>query len=179
MRVITGIARGRRLWTLTGRETRPTSESVKEAMMSIIQFEIEGAKVLDLFAGTGQLGIEALSRGAKSATFVDASKRCRGVIKDNLEHTKLGHLATVYESDVDNWLLKADGPFDSVLADPPYQQGIMDKTLPLIVPLMHPAGVIICETEKRDELPQTIGDFEIKKEYKYGKRKLTLYRKIS
>lgn len=177
MRVITGSARGHRLWTLSGRETRPTSESVKEAMMNVIQFEIEGANVLDLFAGTGQLGIEALSRGARHATFVDNSGRCTGVISDNLEHTKLLDSASIYKSDVNGWLLTADGPFDIVIADPPYKKGILKDTLPLIVPLMHPSGIIICETFSEEDLPESAGEFEKIREYKYGKRKLTVYKK--
>ena len=89
MRVITGTARGRVLRTLEGEDVRPTTDRVKEAVFSIIQFEIEGRRVLDLFAGSGQLGIEALSRGAASATFVDMSKDSLSAVKYNLEHTKL------------------------------------------------------------------------------------------
>ena len=93
MRVITGTARGRVLRTLEGEDVRPTTDRVKESVFSIIQFEIEGRRVLDLFAGSGQLGIEALSRGADSATFVDMSKDSLATVKYNLEHTKLGDRA--------------------------------------------------------------------------------------
>ena len=99
MRVITGTARGRVLRTLEGEDVRPTTDRVKEAVFSIIQFEIEGRRVLDLFAGSGQLGIEALSRGAASATFVDMSKDSLSTVKYNLEHTKLGDNAKVVQTD--------------------------------------------------------------------------------
>ena len=86
MRVITGEARGRRLKELSGMDTRPTTDKVKESMFNIVQFDIEGRKVLDLFAGTGQLGIEALSRGAESAVFVDVRKDAAALIRENLAH---------------------------------------------------------------------------------------------
>ena len=89
MRVITGSARGRRLFTLEGNDVRPTTDRVKEALFSIVQFELEGRKVLDLFAGSGQLGIEALSRGAQSAVFIDRSKKAADIVRKNLELTGL------------------------------------------------------------------------------------------
>ena len=120
MRVITGTARGRVLKTLEGEDVRPTTDRVKEAVFSIIQFEIEGRRVLDLFAGSGQLGIEALSRGAASATFVDMSKDSLSAVKYNLEHTKLGDNAKVVQTDALSFLKLTKDKFDIVFLDPPY-----------------------------------------------------------
>ena len=120
MRVITGTARGRVLRTLEGEDVRPTTDRVKEAVFSIIQFEIEGRRVLDLFAGSGQLGIEALSRGADSATFVDMSKDSLATVKYNLEHTKLGDRAKVIQTDALSFLKLTKDRFDIVFIDPPY-----------------------------------------------------------
>ena len=117
MRVITGTARGRVLRTLEGEDVRPTTDRVKEAVFSIIQFEIEGRRVLDLFAGSGQLGIEALSRGAASATFVDMSKDSLSTVKYNLEHTKLGDNAKVVQTDALSFLKLTKDKFDIVFLD--------------------------------------------------------------
>ena len=117
MRVITGTARGRVLRTLEGEDVRPTTDRVKEAVFSIIQFEIEGRRVLDLFAGSGQLGIEALSRGAASATFVDMSKDSLSAVKYNLEHTKLGDNAKVVQTDALSFLKLTKDKFDIVFLD--------------------------------------------------------------
>ena len=99
MRVITGTARGRRLNELKGKETRPTTDRVKEGIFNIIQFDIEGRRVLDLFGGTGQLGIECLSRGAAHATFVDARTDAVKLIRENLALTALANRATVLTAD--------------------------------------------------------------------------------
>lgn len=178
MRVITGSARGHRLFTLEGRNTRPTTGRIKEAMMSAIQFEIPGARVLDLYAGTGQLGIETLSRGAESGVFVELSPDAEHVILENLKHTRLADKASVYRSDVEQWLKQAPGVFDLVFIDPPYDQDILPKILPLVEPLMAENGIIICESGTEDELPETVGRFATVKTYGYGKRKVTLYRPI-
>lgn len=176
MRVITGTARGRRLVTLPGQETRPTSEVVKEAVFSIIQFEVEGANVLDLFAGSGQMGVEALSRGAKFCVFVDSSRACHQVQKQNLTHTGLGGRARVVTADAAAFLKGTSGPFDIAFLDPPYQEGFVEKLLPLVAAAMRPGGVILCETDRRETLPDIVGKFARKKEYRYGKTKISLYR---
>ena len=112
MRVITGTARGRRLLTLEGDDVRPTTDIVKEALFSIIQFEIEGRKVLDLFGGCGQLAIEALSRGAHSAVIVDASKKSVEVIKKNLETTGFQKQAVVLNTDAVSFLTRRTEKYD-------------------------------------------------------------------
>lgn len=176
MRVITGTARGRRLITLEGEDVRPTTDRVKEALFSIIQFEIEGRKVLDLFAGSGQLGIEALSRGAKSAVFVDLSKKSVEVVKQNLENTGLGKNAIVLNTDSIAFAASRADRYDVAFLDPPYRTGLLQKALPLTANIMNEGGVIVCEAPFDEELPETAGNFKMTKEYKYGKIKLVTYR---
>lgn len=176
LRVITGTAKGRRLQTPSGLDTRPTSEATKEAVFSIIQFEIEGANVLDLFAGSGQMGIEALSRGAKFCVFVDAARACRQVLRQNLSHTGLAAKARVVSTDADAFLKTGSGPFDIAFLDPPYGMGLAAKLLPQVAQVMRPGGAILCETAKDDHLPGTAGEFVLKKRYRYGRTAVTLYR---
>lgn len=176
MRVITGTARGRRLITLEGEDVRPTTDKVKEALFSIIQFELEGRKVLDLFAGSGQLGIEALSRGAASAVFVDLSRKSVEVIKQNLENTGLGKTAIVLNTDSIAFASSRADKYDIAFLDPPYNTGLLQKALPLTAGIMNEGGVIICEAPYGEELPETVGSFSKAKEYKYGKIKLVTYR---
>ena len=132
MRVITGKARGVQLKTPEGMTTRPTTDRVKEALFSIIQFEIPGAKVLDLFGGTGQLGIEALSRGAKSAVFVDAGEPACRLIRENLKRTKLEADARVVRSDYLTYLKNCRETFQIILLDPPYAEVFLENALKCI-----------------------------------------------
>ncbi|MCM1364919.1 MAG: 16S rRNA (guanine(966)-N(2))-methyltransferase RsmD [Faecalibacterium sp.] len=177
MRVITGIARGRRLITLEGDDVRPTTDKVKEALFSIIQFELEGRHVLDLFAGSGQLGIEALSRGAKSAVFVDKSKKSIEIVKSNLKTTGLEKSAVVVNSDSIAFLKTRREKFDIAFLDPPYSKGILQQALEFVPNVMSESGVIICESPKEEVLPESIGEFMLTKRYSYGKMSLTTYRR--
>ena len=122
MRVISGKARGVNLKTPTGMATRPTADRVKEAVFSIIQFDLPGASVLDLFGGTGQLGIEALSRGAKDAVFVDERDDACKLIKENLRRTKLEQQGQVIRSDYNAFLKSTSRKFDIIFLDPPYAE---------------------------------------------------------
>ena len=176
MRVITGKARGRKLIAPEGLQTRPTSDMTKEAMFSIVQFEVEGAQVLDLFAGSGQLGIEALSRGARSAVFVDSSREAQAVILQNLKKTELAENARVIQTEALSYLASCREQFDLVFLDPPYGQGILEQVLPAVAEKTRPGGVILCETERHETLPDSAGAFTRKKEYFYGKAKVTTYR---
>lgn len=177
MRVITGSARGRRLETLPGDDiTRPTTESVKEALFSMIQFEIEGKRVLDLFAGSGQLGIEALSRGARYCVFVENNRSAKKIVENNIAHCGFEDCSQVVLSDAEAFLSRKDN-FDIVLLDPPYQQGLVEKCMKRIVNSISEDGVVVCETAKDEELPKNFGDLTIDRERNYGKRKLTVYRK--
>lgn len=176
MRVITGTARGRVLKTLEGESVRPTSDRVKEALFSIIQFEIEGRKVLDLFAGSGQLGIEALSRGAASAVFIDADKAAAATVKANIETTGLEEKATLLQTDAFAFLQTSGLVFDIIFLDPPYDIGFMQKALPLAAAITAPGGVIICEAPFAEKLPEEAGALKQNRIYKYGKTAITTYR---
>lgn len=177
MRVITGEARGRKLVTLEGEDVRPTTDRVKESMFSIIQFDLEGANVLDLFAGSGQLGIEAISRGAKHCTFVDSANRSIEVVKQNLKTIGFEKRASVFCGDSKMYISLSRDKFDIALLDPPYNKKIIDGVLPSVAEKMTDSGVIICESAFDEVLPESAGDFSIHREYKYGKIKLTVYRK--
>lgn len=175
MRVITGSARGRKLITLEGNDVRPTTDKVKEAIFSSIQFEVEGSVVLDLFAGSGQLGIEALSRGAEKAYFVDNSKKSLDVVKQNLEITGFTDNAEVYNMNSSDFLKITDKKFDFIFLDPPYNMGILEKILPDLSDKITENGKILCEHEKNLVLPEEINDLRLKKVYKYGKINVSLY----
>ncbi|MEG1942311.1 MAG: 16S rRNA (guanine(966)-N(2))-methyltransferase RsmD [Angelakisella sp.] len=179
MRVITGTARGRKLITLEGNDVRPTTDKVKEAMFSAIQFEIEGARVLDLFCGSGQLGLEALSRGAAYCTFVDQSRDAQNVTRENLQATGLSKNSKVAAMDAMAFLQSTQGGFDIALLDPPYGKELVSTALPKLAEKMSDSGVIICETAVTDELPETVGDFAAVRNRRYGKIMLTIYRKPS
>lgn len=175
MRVITGSARGRKLITSEGEDVRPTPERVKEALFSIVQFQIEGRRILDLFAGSGQLGIEALSRGAREAVFVDASADSIDLVTKNLESTGLGADARIKHMDFASYLSRNDGTFDLAFLDPPYRKGLLQKALPLTAAKMNPGGTIICENPSDEEMPEEAGEFRKIRSYRYGKIILTVY----
>lgn len=177
MKVITGSLRGRNLDTLGGDDvTRPTTQSTKEALFSSIQFELEDTKVLDLFAGSGQLGIEAISRGARHCTFVEKDRNAYKIVEANIKKCKIEDTTKLVFSDAKSFLMKKDN-FDIAFLDPPYHKGLVEECLPKLVELMSEDGIIICETAKDEALPRTVGSFEISKEKSYGKTKLTYYRK--
>ncbi len=175
MRVITGSARGRKLKTLDGDSVRPTTDMVKEAMFSIIQFDVEGARVLDMFCGCGQLGIEALSRGAKSCTFVDIARQSMAVTEENLSTVGFRSLSKTVISNSLEYLDRTSEIFDIALLDPPYRAGIMEDAIERVRLHISENGVIVCETDAGEELPEVEG-FS-RKRYKYGKIALTVYRK--
>ena len=179
MRVITGKARGVTLKTPEGIQTRPTSDRVKEAMFSIIQFEIPSAKVLDLFGGTGQLGIEALSRGAKSATFVDASDAACRLIKENLKRTRFEQEGRVVKSDYLSYLTRCNETYQIIFLDPPYAEVFLENALKCIteIDILQSGGIIVAERPLGKELPWEFEGFTRSKDYKYGNTLLTLYRK--
>lgn len=177
MRVITGSAKGRRLKTLPGLDVRPTIEGVKEAIFSIVQFDVEDAVVLDMFAGSGQLGIEALSRGARKAVFVDNSPESIKIIKDNLKHTQLEKNAVVVNSANNAFLRSTRDTFDIAILDPPYNHRLIHKSMPQLVEKMSECGIIICEHERETTLPERFGDFAVSKIHRHGRATLTVYRR--
>ena len=179
MRVITGKARGVTLKTPDGMQTRPTTDRVKEALFSIIQFEIPGARVLDLFGGTGQLGIEALSRGAKNAVFVDEREDACRLIKENLRRTKLESDAQVVRSDYLAYLRRCRERFNIIFLDPPYAEVFLENSLKQIteIDILQSGGIIVAERPLGKDLPWDFPGYSRSKDYKYGKTLLTLYRK--
>ena len=179
MRVITGKARGIQLKTPEGMLTRPTADRVKEALFSIINFDIPGASVLDLFGGTGQLGIEALSRGAGSAVFVDSREDACKLIRENLKRTKLEADAKVVRSDYLDFLNRTREQFDIILLDPPYAEVFLENALKRIteIDILRSGGIIVAERPLGKELPWEFEGYDRSRDYKYGKILLTVYRK--
>lgn len=179
MRVITGSARGRRLRELEGLETRPTTDRVKESMFNIIQFDVEGSRVLDLFAGTGQLGIEALSRGAAAAVFVEQRRDAAALIRENLKLTGLGAGARVVGGEALSYLAGAGETFDIIFLDPPYGAKLWKPALEAVsrFDILSEHGIIICESPQEEELPQSVGSCRLHRTYRYGRIKLTTYRR--
>lgn len=179
MRVITGKARGVNLKTPEGLATRPTADRVKEALFSVINFDIPNARVLDLFGGTGQLGIEALSRGAKSAVFVDAGEPACALIRENLRRTKLENQAVVIRADYLAYLSRCKEKFDIIFLDPPYAEVFLENSIKSIteIDILQSGGIIVCERPLGKELPWEYPGFSRSKDYKYGKTLITLYRK--
>jgi 16S rRNA (guanine(966)-N(2))-methyltransferase RsmD len=176
MRVITGEARGRKLITLEGEDVRPTTDKVKEAVFSAIQFDIQGRKFLDLFAGSGQLGIEALSRGAESAVFVDSSRKAVDIIRKNLANTGFYDRAEVLHTDGLSYLSMTGEQFDIVYLDPPYSTGVLQEVLPKVVEKVKKTGIIIVENPEKEEIFEKYGDFMLDRQKHYGKIKITMYR---
>ena len=179
MRVITGKARGVQLKTPEGLTTRPTTDRVKEALFSIIQFEIPTARVLDLFGGTGQLGIEALSRGATSAVFVDAGEAACRLIKENLRRAKMESDGKVIRADYLDYLKRCREKFNIIFLDPPYAEVFLENALKCIteIDILETGGIIVAERPVGKELPWEFDGFTRSKDYKYGKTLLTIYRK--
>lgn len=179
MRVITGRARGCQLKAPRGMSTRPTMDQVKEGIFSAVQFELEGRRVLDLFAGSGQMGIEALSRGAARAVFVDESREAVQVIRENLEKTRLGDLAAVRQCEAMQYLDTARETFDLVILDPPYAEKFLENAIKKIseIDILSSSGIIICERPADKLLPESYPGLQRWREYKYGKTAVTIYRK--
>ena len=177
MRVITGSARGAKLKTLDGLSTRPTSDRVKEAIFNIIQFDIEGRRVLDLFAGSGQLAIEALSRGAAYGVLVDQNPEAVKVIKDNLKKVRFDQKASVIQSDYLRYLSTARERFDIIFLDPPYAEKMLENALHKIseIDILSEGGIIICERPRDKVLPAAVGGLICSRDYLYGKTAVNLY----
>ena len=179
MRVITGSARGRILKELQGMETRPTTGKVKESIFSIIQFDIEGRRVLDLFAGTGQLGIEALSRGARQCVFIDQRADAVKLIRENLKVTELTDRAQVVAGDSMEYLSRLREKFDIIFLDPPYEAGLLEPAIAHIArfDILNPHGIIVAECPAGRPLPALEPPYRIHRTYRYGKIGVTVYRR--
>ena len=179
MRVITGFAKGRRLTELPGLDTRPTTSKMKEGLFSAIQFDIEGRRVLDLFAGTGQLGIEALSRGAAFCDFVDSAPAAMKVVERNVEVCGFGDRAAFHRKDFTAFLSQSREKYGLIFLDPPYASGNLERALELItaIDIVAGNGIIVCESPADHLLPETPDPYEKGRDYRYGKIKFTLYRR--
>ena len=181
MRIITGKARGMKLRTLEGLATRPTSEAAKEGMFSAIQFELHDRRVLDLFGGSGQLALEALSRGAEFAVINDASREAANIIKENAQKTKLMPQCRILSADWKDYIRMAKGreQFDLILLDPPYAEVFLENALKRIteIDILETNGIIVTERPLEKSLPWEFDGYIRSKDYKYGKTLLTIYRK--
>ena len=179
MRVISGKAKGVVLKTPEGLNTRPTTDRVKEALFSIIQFELPAARVLDLFAGSGQLGIESLSREAKSAVFVDERQDACKLVRENLRRTKLESEGEVIRSDYMAYLKRCNEKFDIIFLDPPYAEVFLENSLKMIteIDILQTGGIIVTERPVGKDLSLEFPGYSRSKDYKYGHTVLTMYRK--
>lgn len=178
MRVIAGTARSVPLLSRDGLDTRPTADRVKEAVFNIIQFEVEGRQVLDLFGGSGQMAIEALSRGASGAVIVDQSRESVSIIRQNLTKTKLSDRAELVCADYMDYLHRCKKRFDLIFLDPPYREKFLENALNRIseIDILKSGGIIVCERPAEKALPDAYTAFRRVRDYRYGKTGITLYR---
>jgi len=169
MRIISGSARGRRLKEPVGNSIRPTSDKIKESVFNIIQFDVEGRRVLDLFAGSGQYGIEALSRGARNVVFVDSASESVKLVKENLKISGFSEMASVYGRDAIRFL-ESEEKYDLIFVDPPYDTTLADRAVQKIVEFdkLNINGIIICELKVSATTPTVTQPYSLQKEYRYG-----------
>ena len=176
MRIITGSAKGKKLLSLEGDATRPTSERIKEAIFSSIQFDVEGRRVLDLFAGSGQMGLEALSRGASKATFIDLSREAMEIVKQNAKLTGFFDKSHFLVSDWRNYIRKASGreQFDLVFVDPPYAMECCADAAAYLAKteLIIPGAIVVLESgeEEIDMADERLQGYSVIKSTHYGKK---------
>ena len=181
-RVIAGSARGTRL-DAPGAGTRPLADRVKQVLFGVLDPDLAGAAVLDLFAGSGAGGIEALSRGAARAMFVEKDAGAARVIGENLRRTKLEASARVVRRDAITWLADpsgaaAEAPFDLVLVDPPYvETDLLGRALELVGPFVRPGGRVVAKHFWRDAPPAEVGLLASEREKRLGETALTFYRR--
>ena len=176
MRVIAGSRRSLPLKSVPGSDTRPTTDRIKETLFNMLQPQIEGVRFLDLFAGSGQMAIEALSRGARRATLVDADQRAITCIRQNVKSCGFADQATVLKSDAVSFLQRTTELFDIAFLDPPYRHEILQQILPILAEKMQKNGIIVCEHEPECKLPETILEYHLQKQKKYGKIMISVFR---
>lgn len=175
MRVISGLRRGLKLKSPDGLITRPTTDRVKESLFNLIQFHFPAERALDLFAGSGALGIEALSRGTSYCDFVDANRGAISLVKENLFSAHFEGQAGVHLLTADAFLSKKPSPYDVIFLDPPYNQGLLNPIIQLLWEqnLLKENGILVVETERDGEsVPDTY--YSIKKSVAYGKTVITI-----
>lgn len=170
IRIISGNFRGLKLNTLEGVNTRPTLDRVRETIFNVIAFDLEGAKTLDLFAGSGAFGLECISRNAKESYFVDNNKDAIGVINTNIKKAKAEDKCFVFKSEYDTFIKQCDEVFDIIFIDPPYNQNLHNEALVCIRDnnLISDDGIIIVEVDKKDTIDEeNLTHFEIYKEKRF------------
>lgn len=181
MRIISGDCRGRKLVQLQGRDIRPTSDRIREALFNILGPSIQGQRVLDLFAGTGAFGLEALSRGADTAIFLDTAPNSCKVIKENIALCGMTDRARLIQHDIVNHPLPsslARSPFDLIFMDPPYDKGYVEITLAKdrFLDLLAPGGIVIIEQSHRESLANPMNGLDIYRQKKYSKTFISFLR---
>ena len=179
LKIISGKYRGHKINFDFRNTTRPTSGLVKESIFNILQYDVVDSDFLDLFFGSGQIGLEALSRGAKHVVFVDYNKYCRDCLSNNLKKLNINDGFDVVNQKAELYLAKCERQFDIIFLDPPYNMGLSEKILYLIVKNIKKNGIIVVETEKNELLSDSYGSLRINKEYVYGKKKITVYKNLS
>lgn len=176
MRIITGTARGRNLRTLEGLHTRPTADKVKQAMFNIVQHDIEGRQVLDLFGGSGQLGLEAGSRGAAAVTIVENDRKAQQIVAENIRNCKLEQVCRLVAGDAIGFLgRQKQESFDLIFLDPPYGGALLNRALAEIcrIDILRQGGIILCESAAEDQLDPLPAPYQVNKTYRYGRICLT------
>jgi 16S rRNA (guanine(966)-N(2))-methyltransferase RsmD len=168
MRVITGTKRGRKLRTPEGLDVRPTTDKVKESIFSIVQFAVPGAVVLDLFAGTGQLGIEALSRGAAKCLFIEKAAKTATLTEENITLCGFSDRSAIKRTDALSFLKNCPYRFDIAFLDPPYDSNLLAECLPALAPHMSENGIVIAEHDGSFFPEDSYGDLKLIKQYRYG-----------
>ncbi len=174
MRIITGIARGTKLRTLEGEDTRPTTDRVKESVFNMIQFDLEGRRVLDLFGGSGQLALEALSRGAVSATIVDKNPEAVKIIKENAQKCRLFDKCVILTKEYTSFLSGNKEKYDLIFLDPPYDSDMLGGAMRHIINknMLRFGGMIVIESDK-DDIPDH-GELTVHRHVKYGRSYITI-----
>ena len=177
MRIITGEYKGRRLFAPKDREIRPTTDRVKEAIFSMLSDKVYGNQVLDLFAGTGNLGLEALSRGSNHCYFADASKIALELLRKNINYCKAQEKSTILHGDYRRTLKQIIKPCNLIFLDPPYEKGMVLDCLSYIeeYEVLAPGGIIVIEHGKREVLSEEIGSFQLIKKRQYGTILISMY----
>lgn len=178
MRIISGNFKGRKLKTLEGMNTRPTADRIKESLFNILGSKVYDSKVLDLFAGSGALGLEALSRGACFCVFIDSSKDAISIVKDNINLCKQENNSKIINKDYLVALKSLEDKFDIIFVDPPYSKGIEISVLENINTMLSEDGIIIIETDKADIPPDNINGLIKYDARKYGRTLISFYKHI-
>lgn len=181
MRVITGEFKGRKLETPTGNDIRPTSDKVKESIFNILMDETYGRVCCDLFSGTGSLGIEALSRGARRCYFCDSSRESISLTKTNIVKCGAEGKSVVISGDYSRALVLIEEKVDIFILDPPYRAGLYEKCLQQIdfLDLLSAQGIILAEHGAKDKMPESVGRLSKVREKRYGKTMLSIYEYVN